>query len=334
MRLIVDGFGKTISKRDNQIVIKENGKETDFFLAKDLSNIVITGKGHITFDAFHLLASNNVEVLCLDWRGHVNFRLVFPDSKNVIAKREQYAALNDYRSGIIAKKLINAKIRNQKAVLGTLAKSKEDSEFIRDQRDKVSQYLDKINNLPDVSIANIRSSLFGIEGMASVEYWKGFANVVDDSFNFTYRSGKNAQDGINSLLNYSYAVLTSEVYKDISIVGLDPYAGYLHTDKIGKASLVYDLMEVFRQQIADKSVLAMVNRKQIKPGDFILEDGYCRIKDKPRQELISTILTKLSQKIKYEDKKISYSDIIYKQTLNLRKFLVENKEFKEFYLRW
>lgn len=334
MRLVVDGFGKTISKRDNQIVIKEKGKETDFFLAKDLSNILITGTGHITFDAFHLLASNNVEVLCLDWRGHVNFRLVFPDSKNVTLRREQYSALNDYRSGIIAKKLINAKIRNQKAVLGTLAKSKDDPDFIKDQKDKVSQYLDKIDKLPDVSIANIRSSLFGIEGMASAEYWKGFSYVVDDSFNFTYRSGRNAQDGINSLLNYAYAVLASEVFKHVSLVGLDPYAGYLHTDKIGKASLVYDIMELFRQQIADKSVLAMVNRRQIKPDDFELDNGYCRIKDKPRKELISTILTKLSNKIEYEDKKISYSDIMYKQIMDLRKFLVEKKEFKEFYLRW
>ena len=26
MKLVVDGFGKSVAKRDNQIVIKENGK--------------------------------------------------------------------------------------------------------------------------------------------------------------------------------------------------------------------------------------------------------------------------------------------------------------------
>ena len=27
----MDGYGKTVAKRDNQIVIKENGKEEDYF---------------------------------------------------------------------------------------------------------------------------------------------------------------------------------------------------------------------------------------------------------------------------------------------------------------
>ena len=31
MKLVVDGFGKSVAKRDNQIVIKENGKEVDYF---------------------------------------------------------------------------------------------------------------------------------------------------------------------------------------------------------------------------------------------------------------------------------------------------------------
>ena len=49
MKLIIDGFGKSVAKRDNQIVVKENGKEKDFFLAKDISQILLTGKGSITF---------------------------------------------------------------------------------------------------------------------------------------------------------------------------------------------------------------------------------------------------------------------------------------------
>ena len=40
MRLIIDGFGKSITKRDNQIVIRENGEELDYFLPKDLKQII------------------------------------------------------------------------------------------------------------------------------------------------------------------------------------------------------------------------------------------------------------------------------------------------------
>ena len=34
MRLLIDGFNKSVTKRDNHIVIKEDGKEVDYFLPK------------------------------------------------------------------------------------------------------------------------------------------------------------------------------------------------------------------------------------------------------------------------------------------------------------
>lgn len=58
----MDGYGKFLSKRDNQIVVKESGKEIDYFLAEDLSQVIISGKGAIGFDAINLLAMNRVNI--------------------------------------------------------------------------------------------------------------------------------------------------------------------------------------------------------------------------------------------------------------------------------
>lgn len=38
----------------------------------------------------------------------------------------------------------------------------------------------------------------------------------------------NASDEINALLNYGYAILESEIRRDINAVGLDPTIGFLH----------------------------------------------------------------------------------------------------------
>ena len=57
---------------------------------------------------------------------------------------------------------------------------------------------------------------------------------------------------VNAMLNYSYAILASEVLKSLHMSGLDPYAGFLHADLYGCNSLVFDVMEEFRQQIVDK----------------------------------------------------------------------------------
>ena len=73
MRIIVDVYGKTVAKRDNQIVIKENGKEEDYFVIDDISQILITGKGSITFDALALLGEHEVDCVSINWKGHVDY---------------------------------------------------------------------------------------------------------------------------------------------------------------------------------------------------------------------------------------------------------------------
>ena len=95
MRLIIDGFNKSITKRDNQIVIKEDGKEIDYFLASDLKQIIILGKGAITFDAIALLADTEVDLIAIDWKGNIKYRLASKDHNNVQIRKQQYLSQND-----------------------------------------------------------------------------------------------------------------------------------------------------------------------------------------------------------------------------------------------
>ena len=334
MKLIIDGFGKTVAKRDNQIVIKEEGKEKDFYLAKEISQILFIGKGAITFDALRLLAENDVYCASIDWKGHVDYTLSAPDRKNAIVKKEQYFALMDSRSGYLAKAFIMAKIENQKAVLGTLAKSRDDNEFLISQRDKLSEHLEKLSKIYNKSSDAIRNNIMGIEGQASVEYWAGFANVLDEKWCFKGRSGRGAQDPVNSLLNYGYAVLESEIWKSIYFAGLDPYCGFLHSERYGRASLVFDLIEEFRQQIVDKTVLSIVNMNQVGLDDFENNGNIMLMNDKTRKLLIAKILDKLNSKVEFNENQMSYSDIIMYQGRLMAKFLTHEVQYVGFSRYW
>ena len=334
MKLIVDGYGKSIAKRDNQIVIKENGKEKDYYRAQDLSQILLIGKGSITFDALSLLAEHDIDCVSIDWRGYVDYRLSSPDRKNAIVTKEQYFALNDSRSGYLAKSFIIAKMENQKAVLATLAKSRENNEFLINQRNKISENLDKLKRLYAKNSDSIRSKIMGLEGQASHEYWLGFGHVIKDKWNFEGRTGRGAQDPINSMLNYGYAVAESEIWKSIYLAGLDPYCGFLHAERYGRASLVYDLIEEFRQQIVDKTVLTMVNQNQVHLDDFEYNGDMLLLNDKSRRLLVSKITDKLNSKISFNDAKATYSDIIMHQGKTIANFLIGDSPYSGFYLRW
>lgn len=335
VRLVVDGYGKFIGKNDNQIVIKENGYELDYFLAEELSQVIITGKGSVSFDALKLMAINNVDVLVLNWTGDIIYRLSPPELKNSRVRREQFKAYEDLRSGIISKKIIKSKMENQKALLGFLAKSRaEDAVKIREYRDKISRFSISLEELENRNIKDIRDKIFGFEGMASAEYWKGISHIIDAEWNFTGRSGRGAKDGFNALLNYGYGILKGEVWRAVHLSSLDPYAGFLHADRWGRPSLVFDLMEEFRQQIVDRSVLKLVNRKQVKPVDFTMEDNKCKISDNARKKLITQILTRLDSYVKLNGKNIRLSDVIVHQSRLMAKFLIGEDDYKGFYLRW
>jgi CRISPR-associated protein Cas1 len=53
---------------------------------------------------------------------------------------------------------------------------------------------------------------------------------------------------------------------------LDFYAGYLHADRPGKPSIVLDLMEEFRQQVVDRTLIGLVTKNVIKPNAIIVAE--------------------------------------------------------------
>ncbi len=339
-RLVVDGFGKFVGKRENQIVIKENGKELTYALAQELKQVVISGSGSISTDALALLAENCVDVIFINRRGEVSMRLSSPEMRTVQTRKEQYYAFKDWRSGHLAKNFVIGKLKNQMSSIYSWAKNRTDSDKITadmllNKRDEIENSIERIDALKDDKIDNLRESLMGHEGMAATHYWTAFSLLIPEKFSFKERSGRDAEDGINSLLNYGYALLEGESWRMVHLAGLDPYGGYLHVDRPGKPSMVLDLMEEFRQQIVDKTVIFMVSKNMVNLKDFVIEEDRCTIDKTLKKTYISKILEKFDEYITYRNVKIKWSDLMLDQARSVAKFLRnEVNSYDPFYLRW
>ena len=125
MKLVIDGYNKSIHKRDNQIVIHENDEIIDTIRASEISDITVTGKGYVTFDALDLMAANNIKMISINPRGQMTYTLESPDERNVKLKKAQYKASEDKLGIEISKELIISKMKNQKATITTLNKNKQ-----------------------------------------------------------------------------------------------------------------------------------------------------------------------------------------------------------------
>ena len=58
---------------------------------------------------------------------------------------------------------------------------------------------------------------------------------------------------------------TRQVWGAVQTAGLEPFAGFLHTDRPGKPSLVLDLTEEFRAPLVDRTIVAALRRGELKP---------------------------------------------------------------------
>lgn len=130
-------------------------------------------------------------------------------------------------------------------------------------------------------------SLLGLEGESARVYFGVFGRLIRNSdFSFGGRSKRPPLDPVNCLLSYLYTLLTLRVTAALETVGLDPYIGFYHTDRSGRASLACDLTEELRF-VVDRAVLRMINLKSISKEDFVArESGAVELTETGRKTLL------------------------------------------------
>jgi CRISPR-associated protein Cas1 len=226
-RLVVDGYGKYVGKTSNRIVVREQGKTVFQAPPEGLRQVLVTGKGSIGFDAINLLAAHGVDLIFIDNHGEVRSRLSSPEMRTVATRREQYFAYRDARGFILGRAFAIAKMKNQYATLGTLAKRRKETDSsaadrMYAAREGVQQKVAELEAVSANDIDAARDRIMGLEGSASAAYWPAIAQVVPEEYGFKDRSGRYATDPVNALLNYGYGVLEGETWRAVHFAGLDP----------------------------------------------------------------------------------------------------------------
>jgi CRISPR-associated protein Cas1 len=220
-------------------------------------------------------AESGVAVSFLTPNGRFQARVEGPRTGNVLLRRAQYRAADDPAMAVpFARGVVAAKAANQRTVI---------RRALRDHRAKLSADAAAALTEADLRLgdsarravlANEVASLRGIEGEAAAAYFAAFRHLVrveDAAFSFGGRSRRPALNRMNALLNFAYALLGHDCRSALEAVGLDPQVGLLHADRPGRASLALDLVEEFRPVIADRLALSLVNRGQLRAGDFEIE---------------------------------------------------------------
>ncbi len=171
------------------------------------------------------------------------------------------------------------------------------------------------------------SELMAFEGSAAKVYFGVFDHLIlqqKEDFHFVERSRRPPLDNMNSLLSFLYSLLTNEVISALETVGLDPYVGFLHTDRPGRPSLALDMMEELRPVFADRLALSLVNRRQVSAKGFTQkESGGILMDDETRKTVITAWQERKKEEIEhpYLKERIPFGLIPHVQALLLARHL-------------
>lgn len=186
----------------------------------DVLGIVIAARGvNISGTLLSVLISNGAFILHCDEKYRPLGKTI-PLSQ--VIQSDLFEAQIKFSSAIqeaLWRQIIEVKIYNQAAVLDKLG-----------AKHRLVQYLPP--NPVD-------------EGNAARQYWKHYFKCFGRLAPLL-RERQGAEDPVNSMLNYGYAVLSAVLHRSICAHGLNPSLGIHHKYRFRSQPLVYDLFEPWR----------------------------------------------------------------------------------------
>ena len=242
--LIVSGYGVKISAR-KEVFIVSSKEATSRIPPTDIDQIIIqTGGVSITSKAIRLALKYAIDIVILDSRGAPWGRIYSATpTGSVLTRRSQYEAIYNGVRDRIALAIARAKLLNQAGHLKYWSR-------------KTGVGLRTFRKIEELARDLKPDSILKIEAHAAHIYWQGVAMYLPGNLGFNGRN-PDSSDPFNVALNYAYSILYSNCHRVLSIAGLDPYAGFIHVDRSGRPSLIYDYAEIFKPSAVDYPLLKL-----------------------------------------------------------------------------
>ena len=307
------------------VVVFENKTELGRVPLHNLEEILSFGYRGTSPALMGACAERNISLCYLTPQGKFLARVSGKTKGNVVLRQQQYDSSRDESISLeIAKNCILGKVYNARWVLERAIRD-HSLQIDVEQVKSASNFLKNSQNL--IQNSQSKDQLRGYEGEAASIYFGVFDQLIlqqKKDFIFEGRNKRPPLDPVNALLSFAYTLLTNTITSALESVGLDPYVGYLHTDRPGRASLSLDLIEELRAVLADRFVLSLINRKMVMRKNFSQKENGAILMD---EELRKRVLVEWQNKKKeiithpYLQEKVEWGMVPYVQALLLARYL-------------
>ena len=226
-----------LSLDGENIVVLQGKKEIGRLPLHNLESVVTCGYAGASPALMEKCAANNISMTFLSVTGKFRAKVTGKAYGNILLRRTQYRMADDENLVLqAAKNFIIGKIYNEKSVINRAVRDyaeRLDTEKLCQVSEQLKETLQMVKEAENVEM------LRGYEGEAASRYFSQFNQLIlqqKEEFSFDVRNRRPPLDKVNALLSFTYALLTSMCVAALETVGLDPYAGFMHTDRPGRCA--------------------------------------------------------------------------------------------------
>lgn len=314
-----------LALKGHNLNVLQDGESLGRIPLHNLEGICTFGYQGASPALMHWCMEQNISISFFTTSGRLRGRVIGMTNGNVILRKTQYRKSDcEVESLYIAQHMIIGKLYNKEQLLKRTVRDHS----LRVDVAAITNAIEQLKTAREaVPISEDLDTLRGIEGNAASAYFHVFNECIlsdKKEFYFKTRNRRPPRDRVNALLSFSYSLLAAEVGAALEGVGLDAYVGFLHRDRPGRMSLALDVMEELRPVIAERFVLKVINRRQIKEDDFIIkENSAVLLKDESRRKFLQLWQEAKTEKMThpYLKEKIEWGLVPHAQALLLARFL-------------
>ncbi|ANQ54515.1 CRISPR-associated protein Cas1 [Thermosipho sp. 1063] len=310
MVIYITQQGTVLSKKQGKLIVSKEGNIISEIPLNKIDKVNLMGNISLTTPIINYFLNKKIEVIFMTQNGKYRGKLYTDDYKNVLLRLKQYERSSDKQFKLkMAKAIVKGKLKNYYDFLINKSKHLPKGQLGKEIA-TIRVMTSKIEQAKDIDVVR------GLEGVDTKSYFKAFSRLIkNQNFKFEKRTMNPPKDPINAMLSFGYYLLYNEIMAAINIVGLDPYFGNLHTVEVSKKSLLFDLVEEFRNILIDSLVINMINRNEFNQSDFIKkEKNIVHFTEDGMKKFISKYEKWLGRKMRYHlDGETNYIRTIFQK---------------------
>ncbi|MEO3430165.1 CRISPR-associated endonuclease Cas1 [Pelagibius sp. CAU 1746] len=299
---------------------------------QDVDRIDLAPRVPVTEQALRHALATDTMVAHVDGRGRTlgwTSSSLAPRAGRHMAQAAAY--LDPDRRLALARRYVDARLRNQRAVLRRIVAGRQSvPPPVQDALVALNSLIGRGAKGPLYAAPDI-AFLMGKEGEGTARWWRAVSVLAPAGFTFAQRD-REGQDAANICLNFLAWLLARDVSVAVMRAGLHPGFGALHAVSDHRDACVFDMMEIYRAHLVGGLFVYCASRRFVRGDMFTQQESGLRMNRAAGDALIRAYEARVNGRIKspVRGRRITWRRLMVEQAFALAAHLEDGRDFEPY----